>query len=193
MTEVLERAHNTKIAPTRLVPSKAQDYADDLEKRFGNDFLLIRLTGRDGEAKSLDAGTQEQLSMQGRFMSWRYDSDLLAWVNECRERCQAPRVASFLDEFSRYINAEFLSVPDPRTTMERKHMIPALENILENAPNELHSVAAIAGAFPALRQKMVSHFFDEVQKSVLALMGGDWKVDRSRENFVETDWAVFGF
>ena len=38
-----------------------QDYADDLEKRFGEDFLLIRLTGRDVEDKSLDAGNNAKL------------------------------------------------------------------------------------------------------------------------------------
>jgi hypothetical protein len=170
-----------------------QDYADDLEKRFGENFLLIRLTGRDVEAKSLDAQRQEQLSAQGKFASWRYDTDLLAWVNECRQRCQAPRVASFLEELSRYIAAEFVTVPNPRTDMERKHLLPALESILEKDPSQLHSAAAIAELFPVLRQKMVSHLFDEVQKDVLAVLASDWSVERSDENFVETDWAVFGF
>lgn len=130
-----------------------QDYADDLEKRFGENFLLIRLAGRDVDAKSLVAERQEQLSAQGKFTSWRYDTDLLAWVNECRQRCQAPRVASFLEEFSRYVTAEFVSAPNPRTDMERKHLLPALESILEKDPTQLHSAAAIAEMFPVLRRK----------------------------------------
>jgi hypothetical protein len=170
-----------------------QDYADDLEKRFGDSFLLIRLAGNDGDAKSLDAVRQEQLSAQGKFASWRYDTDLLAWVNACRQRCQAPRVASFLEELVRFIAAEFTTVTNPREDMERRYLLPALESILEKDPSQLHSAAAIAEQFPYLRQKVVGHLFDEVQKEVLAELGSGWEVDRWEENFVETDWAAFGF
>src|SRR6266542_399974 len=118
--------------------NQLQDYADDLAKRFGENFLLIRLTGHDGDAKSLDAERQEQLSAQGKFVSWRYDIDLLTWVDECRQLCQATRVTAFLDEFSRYIAAEFATATNPRAVMERKHLLPALESILEKDPSQLH-------------------------------------------------------
>jgi hypothetical protein len=59
-----------------------QDYADDLERRFGENFLLIRLTGRDVDATSMDAERQKKLSAQGKFASWRYSTALLAWLNE---------------------------------------------------------------------------------------------------------------
>jgi hypothetical protein len=173
--------------------NQLQDYAEDLEKRFGENFLLIRLTGRDLEAKSLDAARQEQLSAQGKFASWRYDTDLLAWVNECKKRCQALRVTIFLDEFSLYITAEFATATNPRADMERKHLLPVLESILEKDPSQLHSAAAIAVLFPELRQKFVSQLFDEVQKDVLAQLGSAWSVDRWKENFVETDWASLAF
>jgi hypothetical protein len=172
--------------------AQLQDYADDLEKRFGEN-LLIRLTGRDVEAKSLDAVRQEQLSAHGRFASWRYDTDLLTWVNECRRRCQAPRVASFLEELSCYIAAEFATATNPRKDMERKHLLPALESILKKDPSQLHSAAAIAELFPVLRQKVVIQLFNEVQKDVLRALGSGWKVERWEENFVETDWAPLGF
>ena len=170
-----------------------QDYAGDLERRFGENFLLIRLVGRDVDATSMDAARREQLSAQGKFASWRYATELLAWVNECRQRCQAPRVTTFLDEFSRYITAEFVAAANPRADMERKHLLPVLESILEKDPSQLQSAAAIAELFPVLRQKFVSPLFDEVQKDVLAQLGSGWSVDRWKENFVETDWACLAF
>lgn len=170
-----------------------QHYADDLERRFGENFLLIRLAGRDVEVTSMDAARQVQLSARGKFASWQYAADLFAWVNECRQRCQAPRVTTFLDEFSRYITAEFVTASNPRADMERKHLLPALESILKKDPGQLQSAAAIAEVFPELRQKFVSQLFDEVQKDVLAAIGAGWIVDRCEENFVETDWAAFEF
>jgi len=170
-----------------------QDYADDLEKRFGNNFLLIRFTGRDGNVKSIDAVRQEHLSAQGKFMSWRYDPELINWVNECRQRCQAPRVTVFLEEFGRYMTGEFTTQTNPRTDMERKHLLPALESILKKDPSQLHSAAAIAELFPVLRQKVIIQLFNEVQKDVLSALGSGWKVERWEENFVETDWAPLGF
>jgi hypothetical protein len=170
-----------------------QDYADDLERRFGENFLLIRLTGQDVEATSMDAARQVQLSAQGKFASWQYATDLLAWVNECRQRCQAPRVTTFLDEFSSYITAEFVTATNPRADMERKHLLPALESILKKDPGHLQSAAAIAELFPALRQKVITHLFDEVEKAVLRKLKSGWKVDRTKEDFVETAWANFSF
>src|SRR5665213_513582 len=151
-----------------------RDYADDLEKRFGENFLLIRLIGHDVEVTSKDGAPNKQISAQGKFVSWQYNTDLLAWVNECRQACQAPRVITFLDEFCRYITAEFATAPNPRSDMERKHLLPALESILDKDSSQLHSAAAIADLFPTLRQKLVRQMFDEVQKKVLAALGSGW-------------------
>jgi hypothetical protein len=171
------------------------DYADDLESRFGKNFLLIRLTGRDVDVKSMDAERQKELSEHGKFASWRYDTDLLPWLNECRHprHCQSARVSTFIDEFTRYITAEFVMATNPRADMERKHVLPALESILAKDTSQLQSVAAIAEAFLELRQKFISKLFDEVQEDVLARLGADWCADRCEENFVETYWAAFEF
>ena len=170
-----------------------QDYADDLEKRFGENFLLLRLTGRDVDATSMDAARQVQLSAQGKFASWRYATELLAWVEECRQHCQAPRVTTFLDEFSRYITAEFVTATNPCADMERKHLLPALESILKKDPSQLQSAAAIAEVFPELRQKFVRQLFEEVQNDVLSKLGSGWKPSLDERNFVETDWAQLSF
>ena len=78
--------------------------------------------------------------------------------------------------------------------MERKHLLPVLESILEEDPSQIHSAAAIAELFPALRQKVVSQIFDEVEKDVRAELGPDWDPQRdAKEHFVETDWAKFSF
>lgn len=172
--------------------NQLQDYADHLKRGF-DDSLLIRLTGRDVDATSMDVAQQEQLSAQGKFASWRYGTELLAWVDECRQHCQAPRVTTFLDECSRYITAEFMTANNPRADMERKHLLPALESILEKDPSQLQSAAAIAEVFPELRQKFVCQLFDEVQRDVLAQLGSAWSVDLWKKNFVETDWACLAF
>jgi hypothetical protein len=170
-----------------------QDYANNLEKQFGENFLLIRLVGRDVDAKSMDEARQEQLSAQGKFASWRFAAELLAWVDECRQHCQAPRVTTFLDEFSRYITAEFVPATNSRADMERKHLLPALESILKKDPGQLQSAAAIAEVFPVLRQKVVSQLFEEIRAEVLSKLGSGWKSFLDERNFVETDWAQFAF
>jgi hypothetical protein len=170
-----------------------QDYADDLEKRFGKNFLLIRLTGQDVDATSMDPARQKQLSAQGKFASWRYAVDLIAWVSECRQHCQAPRVATFLDEFSRYITVEFLTATNPRADMERKYLLPALESILKKDPSQLQSAAAIAEVFPELRQKFVGQLFDEIEEDVLKALKSGWKADRTPGDFVGPDYPKFWF
>jgi hypothetical protein len=169
-----------------------RDYAEHLQRRFEN-FLLIRLTGRDVDATSMDPVRREQLSVQGKFASWRYATELVAWVNECRQCCQAPRVTAFLDEFSRYITAEFVGATNARAGMEQKHLLPALESILKNDPGQLQSAAAIAEVFPKLRQRFVRQILEEVQTEVLSQLGSGWKSHLDERNFVETDWAQFAF
>jgi hypothetical protein len=125
-----------------------QDYAENFEKHFGENFMLIRLTGRDAEVTSMGTARRGQLLAQGRSVSWLYATDLLAWAHECCQSCYAPRVTGFLDEFSRYIIVEFMATTNPRRDIERKCLLPALETILTKEPDKLESIAAIADAFP---------------------------------------------
>ncbi len=172
-----------------------QDYANDLEMRFGENFLLIRLIGWDVGATSMDSKRQAQLSAQGKFASWTY-AQLRDWVDECQKHCQAPRVTAFLDELSLYFTAEFLTATNLRADMERKHLLPALESILKKDPGLLQSAAAIAEVFPKLRQEFVNRLFKEVAEDVKNDLGqaADWHVHGiDGNNFVETDNAAFAF
>jgi len=168
-----------------------QDYAEDLENRFGENFLLIRLTGRDTDVASIDAARLEQLMAQSRFASWHFDAKLLDWVKECQQYSQSPRVKAFLEDFSRYITAEFAIVTNLRTDMERKYLLPALESILEKDPSHFYSVATIVEIFPELRRKFIATLFGEIQKDILEVLGSGWIAELDEENFVETDWAGF--
>ena len=77
--------------------------------------------------------------------------------------------------------------------MEQKHLIPVLEKAVQQEPAQLVTIAAIAEQFPVLRQKIVARLFDGVEKAVLAQLPNGWSPGRSKNNFVETPWASFGF
>lgn len=170
-----------------------QDYAEDLERRFGAKFLLIRLTGRDVEVKSLNTAQHTKLNARRQFASWRFDGEFVAWLIDCHQSCLSPRVSNFLDELARYITAEFSGVKNHRTDMDQKHLLPVLESLFSENPIHFHAAAAIAEQFPVLRQKFVSKLFNEVEAEVLATLPSGWSADQNEADFVGTNWSRFSF
>jgi hypothetical protein len=171
-----------------------KDYAEDLEQRFGQAFVLLRLIGRDVGVTSLEPARLGQLVAQKRFATWRYESEMLHWLRECGQACRSSRVYAFLDELCRHVVGEFAGgFPDPRLAMKQKYLLPALETIFKSAPEQFQHAAAIAEMFPIIREKLVARLFDEVEKGVLKVLGPGWTAERPNEPFVETIWAAFGF
>ncbi len=86
-----------------------QDYADDLAK-YAN-YVMVYLSGNGAppSEQSLAKQKREQLEREGRLVTLDYGNDLIAWLRQCKTIAEADHVRWILDDFARYIEAEFLN------------------------------------------------------------------------------------
>ena len=168
-----------------------KDYTADLANRFGQNFVLVRIAGADGEPTSLDAATYKQLSNEGKFCTWRYDLEFADWLVECRKHCKSVRVGTFIHELVRYIAVEFGNQPTKAQSYMKQELLPLLDQLLSRDADQIRAVAAIIHIFPTLRQMWVAKLFDGVEQRVNKELRNGWKYSRDTENFVETDYAKF--
>lgn len=78
---------------------------------------------------------------------------LLPWLERARDRCEAERVRSFLDEFGIYIRKQFMGIRD---MTEREQIVEVARQSPENLRSAMQLIAAAA----------------EIKAAVLASLGG---------------------
>lgn len=89
-------------------PEQVKDYLAHLDKctRGGQvQSTLIYLTPDGRSPQSLDPVALRQQQLNGRLHCWSYHNELRAWLEECRERCEARRIGDFISDFVAYIES----------------------------------------------------------------------------------------
>jgi hypothetical protein len=88
------------------------DYLAHFDKYGASKFVLIYLTPK-GEPPSSISDEECKLRIQDKQLHlWSYEEKILAWLAQCHAVCQADRVSTFIDDFSRYIEAKFKGMRD---------------------------------------------------------------------------------
>jgi hypothetical protein len=168
-----------------------RDYTEHLKNQFGQNFVLLRIAGADGEPTSLDTITCKTMSAEGKFCTWRYHVELASWLEDCGRRCKSPRVVTFIDELTRYIGVEFGNRPTNVLNFMTQKLIPVLEKLLAEDAGHIRAFAEAVEAFPVLRHHWVTDLFNEVKTRVEQKLGAGWHADWDPDPFVETNYAKF--
>lgn len=131
------------------------DYSKELEKRYGENFLLIYLTGSDWEVSeyTIPQKELETLKSKSRFIQVTY-TDLKDWLLECEAKCQADRVRNFLRDFAEYCDIQFGN----GIIMSDESLIK--EYLMENSAN-IELAFKIEKVLPKLKESV---FDDTVRK-----------------------------
>lgn len=85
-----------------------RDYSKDLRSRYGDNFLLVYLTGSNWDVSEYTISSNElaKLNQNGHFLQITYQ-DLKEWIIDCEAKCQADRVRNFLRDFADYCDIQF--------------------------------------------------------------------------------------
>lgn len=137
-------------------PKQIEAYDEYLTNRYSTDnYLLIYLSGN-GQPPSEDSvnnETREKMESSGRFIITSY-FQLKEWCQLCIEKCQAPRLRYFLEDFESYIRDKF------------EGGIPIMEEevVIKNAlkPENIGAVVAVGFAWPEIASKFISNLINLV-------------------------------
>lgn len=99
--------------------NQISDYADHLGNVSSDRFCLIFLTRTGDDAVSIDPARSKELQRNGKLNLWSWETDIPTWLDGCRNRCRAPKIQHFLEDFKSYI-AAYLAVNPPEVTYEQK-------------------------------------------------------------------------
>lgn len=133
-------------------PRQIEDYYAHLSHKdnYGQNFLLIYLSGSGDppNIESIKADRRLVIENSGHFLMMRY-SELKKWCQRCAEKCQAPRLRYFLEDFTLYIRDNF------------EGRIPAMEEevVIENAlkPENVGAAVAVGFSWPTISRKLIEN------------------------------------
>jgi len=104
---VLLAIENKVDAPDQ--PKQVKDYLGYLARRATSarqQYSLIYLTPDCHTPDSLDALELQAARQERRLHCWSYQRELRAWLDLCRDNCEAPKIRHFLSDFISYIETD---------------------------------------------------------------------------------------
>lgn len=104
-------------------PEQIKRYADYLDSLGQVDTRLVYLTPDGSEPSSIEEREKVRRMQGGQLHCWSYPQHILEWLTNCRAVCRADRVATFIDEFSRYIRRHFEGISDMTAQQNLAHDI----------------------------------------------------------------------
>ncbi|MBC9176161.1 PDDEXK-like family protein [Pseudoroseomonas ludipueritiae] len=146
------------------------DYLRHLDLSYGaGKACLIYLTpdGREPDESSISKLDCQTRQDAGALKLVSY-SDLLPWLETCRNACRADRVARFIEEFMRHIQHRFSGVPD----------MTEQDSILEEMTRSAGSITASLSVGRAV-ETMKERLLDKLVSDLDALITGrGWQAAR---------------
>lgn len=114
-------------------------YFSYLDHNGAGNGIVIYLTpkGTAPSGYSLPEPEQQRRIEAQQLRQWGYGREILEWLARCRAGCQAERIRMFIDDFSRYISAEFQGI---RNNTMSDHII---DGITESPVNVAAAVRVI--------------------------------------------------
>jgi hypothetical protein len=148
-----------------------KDYLTQLNHTHPDGHCLIYLsgTGNAPSEKSLPSKSRESLEAEEKFKIIDY-SKLFEWLRDCRIHCQADRVGAFLNEFSDYIQRQFMGIND-MTEIEQ------IANTATETPDTVRTALKVAQAQHEIKQRLLQRFEQQLRKQLNPNWNLEWAVD----------------
>ena len=164
--------------------NQLRDYSEDLKSRYGENFLLVYLTGSNWDVSEYTISSNElaKLNQNGHFLQITYQ-DLKEWIVDCEAKCQADRVRNFLRDFADYCDIQFGN----GIIMSDENLIK--EYLLGN-PTNIELAFQIEKVLPKLKDQILCKLVDKIKEN----FSSDWIVDTdSKLGFGSTQNTFINF
>ena len=87
--------------------NQLQDYQEHLNKKYGDNWCLVYISGDGSEPISIEENLKEQYIEAGKLVVLNYVEDVVQWLNNCYKECKAEKVRFFIQNFIAYIEKNF--------------------------------------------------------------------------------------
>jgi hypothetical protein len=147
------------------------DYADYIEKfSGGKNWLLVFLSNRDPEEKSLSQKRREELMNDGRFVQRSY-MEIIDWLDLCAYKTRASVVRVFIEELTKFIRT---NINGEVEMSDEKEIISAV----------LKTPETLGSAFQIIKT------INSIKKDLLEKFYGDLDSGLKKENLILSDWGM---
>jgi hypothetical protein len=85
------------------------DYCQHLQNIARKDFCLVFLTRTGDEALSIAPEVASGFKKKRQLITWSWEKDIPAWLQECSANCEPKKIHHFLEDFAGYIAAYLAS------------------------------------------------------------------------------------
>ena len=85
--------------------NQLKDYNEQLQKEFGNNYVLVYLCAADSTLSSIS--NWDELTRKGNAATLHFYPDFYEWLLRCREKCEAEKVRYFLKDFADFVEQHF--------------------------------------------------------------------------------------
>lgn len=140
--------------------NQLKDYSEELRSRYGDNFLLVYLTGADWNVseQTISQDALANLNKNNHFLQITYQ-DLKEWIVDCEAKCQADRVRNFLRDFADYCDIQFGNSIE----MSDENLIK--EYLLGN-PNNIELAFQIEKVLPNLKEQIFNGIVTQVKNKL---------------------------
>ena len=143
-------------------------YLDYLSS-FDNKFCLLYLSGT-GEEPSEKSISQIEFNnyVATKHLCVRGYDRLVPWLARCRSVCKSSRVGDFLDDFSRYIEVQFMGIDDMSS---HEHLIDKVTH----SPELIAATFQVARALPQIRDRLLEQLKEQLEEK-LRQADSEWEL-----------------
>jgi hypothetical protein len=152
------------------------DYAEYLEKYSGRkNWLLIFLSNRDPEEKSLTPTKRAELEDDQRFIQLSYN-EIIDWLEVCACKSRAPVVRVFIEELAKFIRTNINGEVEMSDEKE-------INSAVLKSSETLGSAFQIVKAMDSIKKDLLNKFHNDLEKGLKDqnLLLVDWTVDRGKK------------
>lgn len=154
--------------------NQLSDYADFLHSSAGaNNWLLVFLSNRDPENRSITAERRKLLENDGRYIQLNY-AELVGWLEICAFKAKASVVRVFIEELAKFIRSYINGEIEMSDAKEIKSAV-------------LKSPEALDSAFQVYKA------MDDVKKELLENLRHNLVIGLEKEGLKLTDWEFNGW
>jgi hypothetical protein len=152
------------------------DYVEHLSRRYGDRFVVVYLSGDGSKPTSLSPDRRESLG--SRFRQLNYPTEVRAWLEACRDKCQADSVGAFLNDFIVYLDETFQLINALKgykgpMARQRQDNNVIVQYVLQDT-STLEVAMACARAFPEMAVAVCSSFTTALEERLSDEGGGQW-------------------
>lgn len=151
--------------------SQLADYANYIESFSGSkNWLLVFLSNRDPENRSITQARREELENDGRFVQRNY-REIIDWLEVCSCKSRASVVRVFIEELAKFIRTNINGEVEMSDEKE-------ITSAVLKTPETLGSAFQVVKAIGGIKKELLKKFHEDLNSGL------------KKENLILADWSM---